>query len=263
VVEKKKEEALTPEVDEPKELKETSEDVTADALDESEELQEENKQDEKQIAEDIFSGRYGDVVTLEEFGFEPDEPILKGKRKEPKPSLLTKVKEKFKNSSFRKKLLIGVAAIVIVGGVATAALISNLTGAVDTVSINGVINDAMLMNPFSDILSQTADLANNANQIDYSAITEGHTIYDDAYDAAGTVNQLVANEWVQSVPHDVYDVVNHEYLGLTQEQLNDPVFMKDLMSNGNYSLLVGDGNTPSGFISAEDFMNMLNSGRSI
>jgi len=239
------------------------------------------KNKEPQTEEDISYSKYGDPI----IDFELDEPVIKtlepkvdeprqtlepnklrkGKRKGPNKSLLKKLKGKFDDLSFRKKVLVSV--VVIAGiGIATAAVISQImNGNVDMVTFSNTLT-GVIDNVSIDGLQAAVDQANTAifpEVIDYSAIQEGHTIYTNAYDAASGTNQLVANEWVQSVPHDVYDVVNHEYLNLTQEQLNDPSFMKDLMANENYSLLVGDGQEASGFISNEDFMKMISSGREI
>ena len=72
----------------------------------------------------------------------------------------------------------------------------------------------------------------------------------------------MANEFVGNVPMDVFDTVSGKYMNLTPEQLNNVEFMQNLMSDGNHSLLVGHGGEASGFINADGFKDLINSGRS-
>lgn len=216
-------------------------------------------QPENQIASDIASGKYGDPDIS--FDFEPDDVVLlKAKRKAPKATLMTKIKEKLNDKSFRKKVLIGVALIATVG-VATAALISQMNGSVDSMSINNAISNVVSMMPVDSIAEQVPTAVDTVNTIDYSVFGEGTRVFTDAYSASEGTNPLMANEWFQHNPMGVFDVDTHEFLNITDEQLNDLSFMKELMSDGNKAILLGDGDVASGYISANDFLSGISQGK--
>ena len=184
----------------------------------------------------------------------------KGKRKEAPKGLISKFKDKWKDPKFKKKFIIGVAVVAVVG-VAAAVVISQLVTnqSVDSLTISS------LSNTVSNMFSGTGEengVAPIANSIDYGSVAEGSTIYSDAYSAVANVDPAMASEWVGNTPMDVFDTVSGQYMNLTPEQLNDAEFMQNLMADGKHSLLVGRDGVASGFINLDGFEQLINSGRS-
>lgn len=231
---------------------------------------EENDED-LDLANDV--SKYGDADL--DFGLDDiDGPINEkvsemvpsgaklGKRKEAPQGLISKFKEKWKDPKFKKKVIVG--AIVIAAGLtATAVVIANVlaTQSIDTQTITTVsnaVNDAIN----NSGLANNVDFSSVTNSIDYSGIGQGDTIYSDAYSAVSNLNPETASQWVGNTPMDVFDTVSGQYMNLTPEQLNDAEFMQNLMADGNHSLLVGQNGEASGFINADGFEELINSGRS-
>lgn len=184
----------------------------------------------------------------------------KGKRKEAPKGLISKFKDKWKDPKFKKKFIIGVAVVAVVG-VAAAVVISQLVTnqSVDSLTISSLSNT--VSNMFSGTGAENS-VAPIANSIDYGSVAEGSTIYSDAYSAVANVDPAMASEWVGNTPMDVFDTVSGQYMNLTPEQLNDAEFMQNLMADGKHSLLVGRDGVASGFINLDGFEQLINSGRS-
>ena len=184
----------------------------------------------------------------------------RGKRRETSKGLISKFKEKWKDPKFKKKFIIGVAVVAVVG-VATAVIISQLVTnqSVDSLTISSLSNT--VSNMFNGTGAENS-VVPVANSIDYGSVAEGSTIYSDAYSAVANVDPMMANEWVGNTPMDVFDTVSGQYMNLTPEQLNDTEFMQNLMADGKHSLLVGRDGVASGFINLDGFEQLINSGRS-
>ena len=184
----------------------------------------------------------------------------KGKRKEAPKGLISKFKDKWKDPKFKKKFIIGVAVVAVVG-VAAAVVISQLVTnqSVDSLTISSLSNT--VSNMFSGTGAENS-VAPIANSIDYGSVAEGSTIYSDAYSAVANVDPAMASEWVGNTPMDVFDTVSGQYMNLTPEQLNDAEFMQNLMADGKHSVLVGRDGVASGFINLDGFEQLINSGRS-
>lgn len=197
-----------------------------------------------------------------------------GMRKKAPIGLISKFKEKWKDPKFKKKIIVGAIALATVG-VATVVVVTQLltNQSVDNVMLSSISNMAgnvlsgtgsessLDVNSVSEIIP-TNEVSSGVNSIDYGSIGIGDTIYSDAYSAVSNLDPKVANEFVGNVPMDVFDTVSGKYMNLTPEQLNNVEFMQNLMSDGNHSLLVGHGGEASGFINADGFKDLINSGRS-
>lgn len=210
---------------------------------------------EEVIDEEVIPEVEGEIVEEEKI---PSTAIC-GVRREAKPSLIKKFKTKWHNLSTKKKV-ITVLGVIIAGGIATAAIIASLNG--DTTLVNQSNEVVSSMNQVGPVLLDDnsinpVDLSNN---LDYSNITEGSTIYSTADNAVNQTNQLTANEWIDNSPLDVYDTSKDEYMNLSQAQLQDEDFMLDLAKDGDKALLVG-GEDMDGFVNLEDVISRGRGGR--
>lgn len=184
--------------------------------------------------------------------FEPANPVnqVKGRkitRKKAKPSLI----QKFKSLKTWQKALIVAGAIAVVGvGVFVIGphIIDAVNQAINPEHVNTVHNTVNTVN----------NAVNSAPSLDYSGIGEGHTVFTNAYDAAGNTNGLMSNEFFSNNPLDVFNTATNSYMGLTPEQLNDPSFMAELAKDPNNALLFGNSMAdPSGFVGLDDIVSEI------
>ncbi len=161
----------------------------------------------------------------------------------------TTLKEKWKNLSTKKK------ALIIAGIIATVGIGVFVAGPHIIAGISAILNSGATQ---ADTVNQTVNLIGDTvtsagPNLDYSSISEGHTVFSNAYDAVNNVNGLTSNEWFNSNPIDVFNTATNSYMGLTPEQLNDPTFMAELAKDPNNSLLLGNSiSDPSGFVGLDE-----------
>ena len=170
----------------------------------------------------------------------------KVERKSPKPSL----KERWKKLSTGKKALIVAGVMAIIGTGVFVAMPHIMMG------INAILNSvdtSVATDSVNQAVSIVNDTVASGPSLDYASIDSGQTVFTNAYDAANNVNGVVANEWFNNNPVDVFNTATNSYMGLTAEQLNDPTFMAELAKDPNNALLLGNSVTDSsGFVGLED-----------
>ncbi len=179
----------------------------------------------------------------------------KGKRKKASTSLIKKFKEKIEDPKFKKRFLI--VAIVIALGVPAAVIISAITGdASHATNIQMAVSNIDL-SQINDIPNNLEQITNNISPMDYySQIGENSTVFSNAMDAANHTNSLIANEWFQSNPLDVYNTQTNEYMHLTHDQLNNIDLMRELANDPNNAILFGESlENPSGFMNLSDVIS--------
>ena len=193
------------------------------------------------------------------------------KRKKAKKSLI----QKFKELSKGKKALI-IVALVALGVIAVSgaiqfgpAVIASIQHLMNPDNVNTVSSTVQHIAPninYSDIATNVSNAAQNAStavndvvnnvtsSVDFSNLGgAGHQVFSNAYDAVRGVNDLVSNQWFSGNPVDVFNTATHEFLHLTQEQLNNPDVLSQLAQDPNNALLFGNSvNDPSGFVHLSD-----------
>ena len=163
------------------------------------------------------------------------------KRKKAKKSLL----QKFKDLKTWQKAAIVAGAVVVVGGIVVLAPM-----AID--SLNHLLSGNVQMPVDSSAAIQSAP-AEIPSSVDFSAIGDGHQVFTNAYDAVSGSNSLVANEFFQGNPVDVFNTATNEFMHLTREQLNNVEFLKELAKDSNNAILLGNSiQDPSGYVSLAD-----------
>ncbi len=187
----------------------------------------------------------------------------KGKRKEAPQSLFSKLKEKWKNASFKKKLLI-VALGAAVAGLAVAGIVAAVSSG-DSSQINQAA-DVINNTDVSTLVGADPNLSSATSQPLTYDLQAGDTIYSNAEAAANGVDGLAANEFIQgSEPQALYHTDTNTWEFPTQEQMHDQTFMDNAMADGQTQILVGDNpgaiGDSNGFINAEGYNEYVKGGK--
>ena len=179
-----------------------------------------------------------------------------GKRKEAPKTLVSKFKEKWKNASFKKKLLIGavaVGAIIGVGVIATTAISQMIT----TQSFDA--NSIMASNNIASGLIDSLDFSSvdTNSTVDWSSIGQGTEVHTTLNDALTDTNTLTSNEWM-NVDHmeavnTAGDVVNLD--GMTVDQVNQT------LDSGDYGVRGSSNGTYMGWFDEETVKDAINQGK--
>ncbi len=196
---------------------------------------------------------------------EPPATARAGKRKEAPKGLVSKFKEKWKNTSFKKKLLIGAVAVgAIIGvGVITATAISQMI-ATQSFDTNTVLNISNTLNNIDASVLNNADVS-SANGIDpnavvdYSGIGEGTEVHTTLNDALNDTNALSSNQWM-NVDHmeavnTSGEVINLD--GMTADQVNQT------LDSGDYGVRGSSNGTNMGWFDEETVKNVINQGKGL
>ncbi len=183
------------------------------------------------------------------------------------------------------KIILGAAAIAIIGialyhfNPEFSEFINNLTSGIipktDT-SIQTSLNN--ISDGINQITKRTIETAketasnsvnntipnitsNTVSSIDWSEIGQGDTVFRSAYDAVSGSGSLSASEWFSENPLDVFNTSTGEFLKLTQEQLNNPEFLKTLANDPNNAILFGNSmQDPSGFMNLSEALSEVAKG---
>lgn len=181
-----------------------------------------------------------------------------GKRKEAPKSLVGKFKEKWKNASFKKKLLIGAVAVgaVIGVGIIAATAISQM---ITTQSFD--VNSIMASNDIASNLINNFDTStlDTNTPVNWSSIGEGTEVHTTLNDALTDTNTLTSNEWM-SVDHmeavnTAGDVVNLD--GMTVEQVNQT------LDSGDYGVRGSSNGTYMGWFDEGTVKDAINTGKGL
>ncbi len=180
-----------------------------------------------------------------------------GKRKEAPQTLKQKFKEKWKNASFKKKLLIGAVAIgAIIGlGVIAATAISQM---VATQSFDA--NSIMATNNIASSLTNGLDLGSiDSSVVDFSSIGQGTEVHTTLNEALTDTNTLTSNEWM-NVDHmeavnTAGEVVNLD--GMTVDQVNQT------LDSGDYGVRGSSNGEYQGWFSEETVKDAINQGKGL
>lgn len=154
-----------------------------------------------------------------------------GRRKAAPKTLVDKFKEKWKNTSFKKKLLIGAIAIVGVG-IITATVVSQM-----------IATQSMDVQMISNAGNLVSDMINNGDVnsvVSWDGIGQGTEVHQTMNDALNGTNNLTSNEWMNidhmEAVNKAGDVVNLD--GMTVNEVNQTLDAGDYgirgSSNGNY-----------------------------
>lgn len=179
-----------------------------------------------------------------------------GKRKEAPKTLVSKFKEKWKNASFKKKLLIGAVAVgAIIGvGVIAATAISQM---IATQSFDA--NSIMASNNIASGLIDSLDFSSvdTNSTVDWSSIGQGTEVHTTLNDALTDTNTLTSNEWM-NVDHmeavnAAGDVVNLD--DMTVDQVNQT------LDSGDYGVRGSSNGTYMGWFDEETVKDAINQGK--
>lgn len=177
-----------------------------------------------------------------------------GKRKEAPKGLISKFKEKWRDSKFKKKMLVGAIAIGVIGlGVIAATAISQMISS-QSIDTNMIMNanhlTSSLLNGLG--LDSISDSVVSGNEyMDYT-VNAGDTIYSNAADATLGQNGDVASQWYSDKPQGIYDTANNQWVDTSNIDFNNPEDMKQFM-DGDHALLQG-GEDHDGFIKITEDM---------
>ena len=161
--------------------------------------------------------------------------------------------QKFKNLKTWQKALI-VAGIIALVGTGTYFLVPKLA---DTIN-NLLQNNNLPSNSNSVELPQTYIVNDKMTQLNYDNVSAGHQVFTNAYDATNGSNGVIANEWFNNNPVDVFNTTSNSYMNLSSSQLNDPNFMAELAKNSDNAVLLGNSfNDPSGFVNLNDVVSNI------
>jgi len=224
----------------------------------------------EQVTEPIVVGN--DNVVKENEPIKTDIPTVipatakVGKRKEAPKTLKQKFKEKWKNASFKKKLLIGAVAVgAIIGvGVIAATAISNMiaTQSFDSNSImmaNQVASNAINsldLNSVSNAIDPNA-VSVDSSVVDWNSIGQGTEVHTTLNEALTDTNTLTSNEWM-NVDHmeavnTAGDVINLD--GMTVDQVNQT------LDSGDYGVRGSSNGTYMGWFDEETVKDAINQGK--
>lgn len=206
--------------------------------------------------------------------------------REPKKKLLDRFKEKWQNPSFRKKVIIGGVAVVLIGGaaIALAALnpdfVNSISQGLNYIGNNishlfGNVPDTQTIpiENVSDVITSGNDISavntiNAVQGIDMSNVSmEGLPIYNSAVDAANSLNQEVASQFASSNIQGLFDVGTNQIVPLSPEDLQNFDKIQELVQNNqNLVPYTGNGelntlNDVSGFFNVEDIVNHVGRSR--
>ena len=203
---------------------------------------------------------------------EIDEP-MPVQTKEPKPGLIEKFKEKWKDPKFKRKVIIGGIVIAVAAASAIAIAISPelqqfLGGLVNNVTNFFTGDEVMHVTEATNVASGVDASAIDVNSLDTSSWNmEGFNVYDSASEAVNQMNPEAANQWFSSDIQGLYDTSTGQMLNLSPEDLQNADYIKDLLSsNENISAVFGDGgintlNDVSGFVNGDDVVNLIEQGK--
>ena len=206
--------------------------------------------------------------------------------REPKKKLLDRFKEKWQNPSFRKKVIIGGVAVVLIGGaaIALAALnpdfVNSISQGLNYIGNNishlfGNVPDTQTIpiENVSDVITSGNDISavntiNAVQGIDMSNVSmEGLPIYNSAVDAANSLNPEVASQWASPNIQGLVDASTNQIVPLSPEDLQNFDKIQELVQNNqNLVPYTGNGelntlNDVSGFFNVEDIVNHVGRSR--
>ena len=237
-----------------------------------------------------------DDIDLSRFGIENNndkensQPMEVKDKRSIMPNNLKKLVDKFKNDKkFRRKVLIGAAALAIVAGVAIYTAVTGDNSLSQNIDVNSFASNSNGINltntPADEFVKATIqnydpNVLASASNVDLSSVNLGDIsfgldgldqIYSNAADAANLSGGLTPDVSAGNVSlADLYNNATGEWMNIDPSSLSIDE-LKELVSSGDYSVaytndpsLIGQGgetlansNLITGFDNAEHYIDMV------